>query len=121
MDYKPNEKRIAELLESKVGGEIYMVPRVNYPEGISTPDYIFNGHKYDLKTITGKSKNVLYNAISRKDRQSTNFIFDLSGSPLSTEDLIKQAAKLFTSEHLKWLEEIVLIREDNIVKVLRRK
>lgn len=34
LDYKQHEKEIAELLEKKFGGELYMVPRVNNPQGV---------------------------------------------------------------------------------------
>lgn len=36
LSYSSHEKEIAELLESELGGEIFMVPRVNSPEGISS-------------------------------------------------------------------------------------
>ena len=51
LDHDPHEKEIAELLEREVGGEIYLVPRVNNPQGVSTPDYLFHGRGYDLKTL----------------------------------------------------------------------
>jgi hypothetical protein len=38
LDYSAYEKEIAELLEREVGGELFMVPRVNNPQGVSTPD-----------------------------------------------------------------------------------
>ena len=38
-----HEKEIAELLERELGGEIYMVPRVNNPQGVRTPDYLSEG------------------------------------------------------------------------------
>ena len=46
-----HEKEIAELLEQELGGEIFMVPRINSPQGVSPPDYLFCGKGYDLKTI----------------------------------------------------------------------
>ena len=52
LSYSSHEKEIAELLESELGGEIFMVPRVNSPEGISTPDYLFRGEAFDLKTLS---------------------------------------------------------------------
>ena len=43
LDYSKKEKEVAEWLEDTFGGELYMLPRVNYPEGIKTADYLFRG------------------------------------------------------------------------------
>ena len=36
-----------------------MVPRVNYPDKVNTPDYLINDKRFDLKEITGNSKNTI--------------------------------------------------------------
>lgn len=90
LDYSSHEKEIAELLEKEFGGEIKMLPRVNNPQGVSTPDYLFRGEGYDLKTITGSGKKCLYDRISKKKSQSKNFIFDISGCNLSKEKIVEQ-------------------------------
>lgn len=121
LDYTPHEKEIAELLEKEIGGELYMVPRVNKPEGVSTADYQFQQKLFDLKTITGEGKNVLYNAISKKKRQSANFVFDISKTPLSTAEVERQIEALYTSKHTQFVEEIVLVKNGRLLKVYRRK
>lgn len=45
-----------------------MIPRINIPENIKTPDYIFRGEKWDLKVINGKSNQVFYHAIYNKSK-----------------------------------------------------
>ena len=52
LDYKKEEFNIAKIIAEKYGKEVFMVPRVNEPAGISTPDYRINGENYDLKTIS---------------------------------------------------------------------
>lgn len=99
LDYKEKERQVAELIEKELGGEIYMVPRVAEPAGISTADYLIRGEKFDLKEPTGSSKNVLYNMVNKKKKQATNFVFDLSKRPLEVDELYKQAEKLFQSDH----------------------
>lgn len=116
----PNEIRVAELLREKVGGEIYHVPKVEYPEGIRTPDYIFNGKEYDLKTITGSGKSTLSDAIKRKNGQSNSFIFDMTNSPLTSEDVEKQIEKIYRDRHTAFVDEVVIIRGDNIEKVYKK-
>lgn len=71
LDYKPYEKEIAELLAREVGGEAYMVPRVNNPQGISTPDYLFNGKAYNLKTLSKEAtENTIFNRIKKARKSS---------------------------------------------------
>lgn len=120
LDYAPYEKEIAELLEREVGGEMFMVPRVNNPAGIPTPDFIFRGKSYDLKSIFGESRNALYNAIAKKKRQSPNFVFDVSGTPLGLTEIVEQVGRLYTSKHTAFVDEIVIVKEDKIVKVFKR-
>lgn len=68
LDYSDKERRIAELLKEELGGKISLVPRVLNPQGISTPDYIFRDEAFDLKELSGTSKNLVYNAIAKKKR-----------------------------------------------------
>ena len=71
LDYSAHEKEIAELLERELGGEIYMVPRVNNPQGVRTPDYLFRGKGYDLKTLESKAgQNTIYQRIKKGKKLS---------------------------------------------------
>ena len=86
LDHDPHEKEIAELLEREVGGEIYLVPRVNNPQGVSTPDYLFHGRGYDLKTLGEKAgPNTMFQRVKKAKRQSRNFIIDVSDTKLDRE------------------------------------
>ena len=49
LDYSTKEKEVANWLETTLGGKLYMCPRINVPDGISTPDYLFRNERYDLK------------------------------------------------------------------------
>lgn len=66
LDYSKREREAAEIYKETFGGEIYMMPRVLDPQNISTPDYLINGDRFDLKTITGRSNKVVYNAVAKK-------------------------------------------------------
>ena len=50
-DHTSHEKEIAELLAREVGGEIFIVPRVNNPQKVSTPDYLFHGKGYKKRSL----------------------------------------------------------------------
>lgn len=120
LDYSEKEKQVAQVIVSTLGGQIKMVPRVLNPKGISTPDYIFNGVAFDLKEIVGKSKNVVYNAISKKKKQASNFILDISNCPLDEEEIDNQIALIFLSEHTLFVEKIILIANNTVKRIYKR-
>lgn len=119
--YSSKEKHIAELLESTLGGEIYMVPRVINPQNISTPDYLFRGENFDLKELQGTSNHLLYNAIARKKRQANNFILDISSCPLSMGEIDRQVEEIYWSKHTRFVEKLIIIKDDEIVKIYFRR
>jgi len=123
LDYKPHEKAVAQMLARDVGGETYMVPRVNNPQGVSSPDILFNGQKYDLKTIQpGATENTIYNRVLKSVRrsQSDNYIIDVTNSGLNDDVIQKQIDKLFWSRNTEKLNELVIVRDGKIAEVLRR-
>lgn len=121
LDYSSKEKSVAELLLKEFGGEISMVPRVLNPQGVSTPDYIFKNEGFDLKELIGKSKNVVYNAISKKKKQASNFVLDITNSPLDDNEILRQIEKVYWSDHTEFVDKIVVVKGDTAMKVYERK
>ena len=117
LDYSDKERRIAELLKEELGGKISMVPRVLNPQGISTPDYIFRNEAFDLKELSGTSKNLVYNAIAKKKRQASNFILDISKSPLDENEIIRQIEEVYWSRHTMFVQKIIVIKDGKIRKI----
>ena len=121
LDHDAHEKEIVELLEREVGGEIYLVPRVNNPQGVPTPDYLFHGRGYDLKTLSEKAgPNTMFQRVKKAKRQSRNFIIDVSDTKLDRETIAQQISKIFWSENTRFVDEIVIINEGRIVQVAKR-
>ena len=58
--YKHNKREIevAELLNKTFGGDVRILPNINFPKGIKSPDYIYSGEKTDLKRIVSKKVSV---------------------------------------------------------------
>lgn len=98
-----------------------MIPRIVYPQGKSTPDYIYDGERYDLKEPTGESKNVLYNMVAKKKTQACNFIFDITNCPLSEADVITQMEGLYKSKHTRFIDKVILIKNQKVIGVYKRK
>lgn len=115
------ERAIAAVLSREYGKTVELVPQVMYPQGIQTPDYLINGERFDLKSPTGSGKNVLYNMVNKKNKQSPNFIFDITECPLSEEELEKQIIGLYNSRHTRFIEKIILMKNGKILKIYDRK
>lgn len=120
LDYSEKERQVAELLKKELGGEISMVPRVLKPQRISTPDYIFRNQAFDLKELSGASEHVIYNAIAKKKRQASNFILDISKSPLDEREITKQIGEIYWSKHTAFVQEIIVIKDEKIKKIYKR-
>lgn len=122
LDYSPHEKEIAELLEKKFGGELYMVPRVNNPQGISTPDYLFRGKGYDLKALSKEAgENTIINRIKKARKQSKNFILDLTNAKKITDSVLKsQIERIYEDKETAFVDTIIVIRNGNIVVVVKK-
>lgn len=65
-DISNKELKIAAWLERKFGGSLFLLPKVNYPKGIQTADYLFRDEYWDLKEITGNSKHTIDSNIKAK-------------------------------------------------------
>lgn len=120
LDYSSKEREVAEWLENTFGGEIYMLPRINTPEGIKTADYLFKDEYWDLKEITGVGKNILFHAIEDHEKQAHNFIFDISKTKLSNNEIIERLNKLYSIKKVDWLNKIIVKREEKIIKITKR-
>ena len=121
LDYSLKEKEIAEWLENTLGGEIYMLPRINNPEGIQTADYLFRGEYLDLKEINGNGKNVFFHAVEKHEKQSHNFIFDVSNSTITDLEIKDRINSLYKLPKLKWLDKIIIKRDKEIIKITKKK
>lgn len=120
LDYSDKEKEVAEWLENTFGGETYMLPKVNKPDGIMTADYLFKNEYWDLKTIKGKGKRVIEDAIKKKERQSQNFIFDVTNSKIEERDLLNQLSKIYNSKTTEWVDKVIAKKDDNVIAIYKR-
>ena len=114
------EKEVANMLGKIYGGQVNIIPRVNEPANIKTPDYIVNNQRFDLKEIEGNGKNTLDGAIKKQKRQANNFIFDITRTEMNRYEAIKQIDKIYNSKYRDWVNIIVLIDANTILKVFTK-
>ncbi|MBD5468478.1 MAG: hypothetical protein HDR21_10050 [Lachnospiraceae bacterium] len=106
----------------KVDGKyVEFVPQIMVPQGVQTPDYLIDGERFDLKSPTGRSKDLFYNVVSKKRKQASSFIFSVTDCPLSDDEIRKQIEALYFSRHTRFIDKIVIMKNKEIQKVYGRK
>lgn len=122
LDPNSDEKKIAELLAEKFGKEVLFVPRVNFPQGIKTPDFQIDGEYYDLKTLQANaSDTTIYQRVKKGKGQSNNFLIDISKSRLSDETVDNQIKAVYTSKHTSFVNKLLIIKDSKIIRAVRKK
>lgn len=121
LDYSIKEKEIAYLISNKFGVEVLLNPKIHNPKNIPSPDYLINGMGYDLKEITNIGKNNIDTAIKSGKKQARNFVLDYTESGLSREDIDSRLNRLYQNPHRKWVENIILIKDNNVEDIIIKK
>lgn len=103
-----------------MGGIVNIIPRIDNPEGIQTPDYIIDNEKYDLKQINGSGKYVIEGNLKKKKKQANNFIIDLTNSKLSNEEANRQIESIYISKRYLWIDKIFIINAEKIIRIYKR-
>lgn len=115
------EKEVAEILGKVYGGQVNIIPRVNDPSNIKTPDYIINNERFDLKEITGSGKYVIEGNIRKKKNQANNFIIDITNTKMDIKEIERQIASIYISKRYLWVDKIFIVKENDIIKAYKRK
>jgi hypothetical protein len=115
------EKEVANMLGELYGGKIKIIPRVNEPKNIKTPDYIVKNRRYDLKQISGNGKYVIQGNLKGKQKQADNFVIDITKSEMSIDEAIRQIENIYNSKHFLWLDRIILLKDKEFLKIFKRK
>lgn len=117
LDHSDHEKEIGRLLSRIKNGHVEYIPRVTGKfKSIETPDYLFDGiETWDLKDYSGSSKDALRNIIKDKSGQANHFIIDVSDSSLSDIEFRRQAVIVFKAYNTSFVNEVIVIRNGNIV------
>lgn len=114
------EKEVANILGRIYGGQVNIIPRINEPKNIKTPDYMISNEKFDLKQITGGGKWTIEGNLKGKKEQANNFIIDITKAKIDIKEACRQIEVIYNSKHYTWVDEILLIKENLLVKVYKR-
>lgn len=115
------ELEVANILKESLGYKVELVPEVNGKySNVKTPDYLLDGHRYDLKELEGKSKDAIRNAVHKKKDQAENFIIDISKCPLDMEEINRQMEAVFYSYNTEFVETLILVKDSEVLRILQR-
>lgn len=115
------EREIAVSLSEKYGKDVELIPKVNFPLGVQTPDYLIDGERFDLKSPKGSSKYLLKGMVTKKKRQAPNFVFDITNCPLDMVEIERQINVIFSSRQTEFVEKIAIMKNGEILKVYSKK
>ncbi|SFB39916.1 phage putative head morphogenesis protein, SPP1 gp7 family, partial [Acetitomaculum ruminis DSM 5522] len=122
LDYSKYERRIADVIENTLGGELFMVPRIQTKQNIKTPDYLWEGERVDLKTTNDDtSDNYIFNRCKGAKEQATSLIFDITNSKHTKEELYEQTKDMYRSNRTKFIDKIIFVENYKIIKIFKRK
>lgn len=120
LDYTEKEKLTAVWLSEKLGVHVKSVPRINYPEKISTPDFLINNLKFDYKGLKGNGKNTVDTRVHKSKGQSENFIFELSKTDMSIEEFKRQLYNVYLLKKRK-INTSIVIKDDKLIDIWQKK
>lgn len=120
LEISDRELEVANILGKMFGGEVKLIPKVNKPLGIKTPDYIIDIEKFDLKEIIGSEKYVIESNLRKKKKQANNFIIDITKSKIDLKEEERQIRSIYISKRYLWIDKIYIIKGNDILKVFKR-
>ena len=120
LDYSQKEKEVGEWLSKKFGVNVQHVPKVNFPLGVPTPDYLINGKRFDLKEISGHGKNVVDNNMRKSKKQANNFVIELERTDISAEEVLKQLNNIYRSGR-RDVDIVIVKRGKQLVDIVQKK
>lgn len=82
---------------------------------------MFKNEYWDLKEINGNGKNIFFHAVEKHEKQSHNFIFDVSNSILSIDEIDARINLLYKLPKMKWLDKIIIKKGKSLIKIIQKK
>lgn len=123
LDPSDDEIDTAKFIHRTLGGNIYINPKINKPEGVETCDFLWKNQLWDKKRI-GKEATSLTRAVDnaiKKHKKQTDYIFlDITEATIPKDILIKQTQKMFSTKGREWVKGIIVIDNENILCIYIR-
>ena len=122
--HENNEVHIAKVITETFGGTLEYLPNIAETDGIQCGDFFYKGEIWDLKEI-GKNAisktRAVDNVLKVSKKQSSNFILDVTNCKLERENIIKQVEKIYSTKGREWINKIIILDHDKLLKAYKRK
>nr|DAX32405.1 MAG TPA: minor capsid protein [Caudoviricetes sp.] len=115
------EREVANMVAETFGKSVKIIPEVKFPHHVKTPDYLINGVPFDLKEPIGNGNNTLDNDVKDRKEQARSFILDISRTEMDRVKAISQIDRIFRNKRREWIDEIILVEEDEFINIFKRK
>lgn len=119
-DHTASEFKTANWLSRKTGKQVKIVPRINFPQKINTPDFLLENEPWDLKELSGSGKYLIDNNARKAKKQAPNIIFDALKSDMGDKELLDQLEKVI-KQGRRGLKKAILKSGDRIIAVVKDK
>lgn len=118
-----NEVSVAEFLHRKFGGDIILINEKNTPH-ISSPDYVWLENYWDLKNVSTEKAcdHAIRHGLKQISDNPGGIILKFESNDINLDDAIKIIEKRMTRKgSIDVPADIILIKDDKIVRILRYK
>lgn len=116
-----DEINFAQLLHNKLGGDITLLNEANI-QGVKTPDYIWNGKYWDLKTTsTAKSANsALRHGLKQIKNNPGGVILNYESNNVNLQEVIDEVEnRIRQSKKDTYKVDVMIVFNQEIVKIIR--
>lgn len=121
IEVSKHEKEVSVYLHDKYGGELYLLPQINFPLGINTPDLLWDGETWDIKGLKGKTKNTIFDNIKKATKQADNIILDFVNKDFKEDIFYNELENIFTNERFSSVQKILVRFNNEKIRVFKRK
>lgn len=120
--FSPSKDEIAtaQLINKTFGGNIYLNPKINYPENIKSSDYLWKNQLWDKKIIglaTSSITRAVDNSIKKHKGQTDYIILDITKCKIKKTIIIRQVKKVFYTKGREWVKGIMIIQNNKVIKI----
>lgn len=116
-----DEVKVAMILKRTIGGNIRIVDeRINYPQ--KSPDYIWNGKSWDLKTISSEkaADSAIRHGLKQIEKTPGGIILHLKNDNIDRHKLLEIIkSRLYRSAEFDI--DVILLKKEEIYQVLQYK
>ena len=111
--------RIAHLLQDTFGGDIHVQKDVN-KNHVKTPDYIWRGKQWELKTTHSDTavKSALKEGIKQIKEFPGGIVVDMAGENRNMETTLANIESRFRQGRVAEMD-VIILRNDRVIKVVR--